>query len=129
MGGILAKAKDIVDKNWVTGQYLEFIRPNGNVQGWIVIDDYEEHPELAGNPIEGLTTCIPVDPDTVCYHTGHPNNIYGGDLVKSWYGTYGTCRWNEGECQWVIEAELFENLPIPLHKNDDWKPTGKNIHD
>lgn len=106
----LSKAIRTDNKEWITGYYLLY-----EGKHWIFNEDMEHS--------------YVVDPETVCKHTGHPNNLFEGDEVKSDYGAYGFVMWNEDECQYVIQLEFFNQIDIPLFKTDDWKPTGRNIHD
>lgn len=107
----LSKAIRTGNKEWVTGFfYIDYEK-----EAWVFDKEKDWSYE--------------VDIKTVCRHTGHPNNLFEGDEVKSDYGAYGFVMWNEDECQYVIQIEFFNQIDIPLFKTDDWKPTGRNIHD
>lgn len=119
----LAKGISKQTRKWVTG----YVTPLWTAEG-----EEDRFAIDCGTDYDNEETSLEVHevfPETICRHTGHPNEIYEGDESRSWYGAKGFCMWNENECQWVIKVGHFEELPIPLHKTDDWKPTGQNIHD
>jgi hypothetical protein len=124
------KAREMDSDRWDYGWYI----PNHNPKhdwGWMVSPNYESHTELIGNPVEDLTDCTPVDPETLCRIIGIADStgqdVYEGDITS----TGAVMVWCDKLLCWCFEHNNDGILTPLFHDKEgmDKMVIVGNIHD